>query len=147
MGSLQERKPSTRRNVAVRNEGRTHSMTITLQDPARERDATSRHAFPEMREVELRAPRTLAEELLASFRSGELDTKTVFELSSHGGYSRSVAGTIAYLDEEAHTFMVRGPDDGLMRVPLRDVTSVRREALSESDALPAELDGAGLGTG
>ena len=98
-------------------------MTITLQDPTAERDRTSRHAFPEIHgEAELRAPRTLAEDLLASFRSGELDSETTFELGSHGGFARSVTGTVAYLDEEAHTFMVRDKDGGLIRVPLRDVT-------------------------
>jgi hypothetical protein len=100
-------------------------MTITLQDPALERDPTSRHAFPEVPgEAELRAPRTLAEELLASFRDGELDSETTFELGSHGGYARSVTGTITYLDEEANTFMLRGRDEELIRVPLRDVTSI-----------------------
>jgi hypothetical protein len=101
-------------------------MTITLQDPILERDPSSRHAFPEFQgEAELRAPRTLAEELLASFRSGELDSETAFELASHGGYARSVSGKVSYLDVEANTFMVRGADGGLIRVPLRDVTSVR----------------------
>ena len=99
-------------------------MTITLQDPVVDRDQTSRHAFPEIRgEAELRAPRTLAEELLASFHDGALDSETTFELGSHGGYARSVTGTVIYLDEEAHTFMVRIEDGGLIRVPLRDVTS------------------------
>jgi hypothetical protein len=70
-------------------------MTITLQDPALERDPTSRHAFPEVPgEPELRARPTLAEELLASYRSGELDPETAFER-----------------------------DGELIRVPLRDVTS------------------------
>jgi len=107
-------------------------MTITLQDPALERDPSSRHAFPETRgEAELRAPRTLAEELLASYRSGELDSETAYELASRGGYARSVAGTVSYLDEDALTFMVRGRDGGLIRVPLRDVTSAHPEAPSE----------------
>jgi hypothetical protein len=102
-------------------------MTITLQDPALERDPTSRHAFPELPgEAELRAPRTLAEELLASFRHGELDSETAFELRSHGGYARSVIGTISYLDEEANTFMLRGGDGERIRVPLRDITSFSR---------------------
>jgi hypothetical protein len=100
-------------------------MTVTLQDPTAERDLTSRHAFPEIRgEADLRARPTLAEELLASFRNGELDSETTFELGSRGGYARSVTGTISYLDMEAHTFMVRNEDDGgLTRVPLRDVTA------------------------
>jgi hypothetical protein len=99
-------------------------MTTTLQDPALKRDPTSRHAFPEVPgEPELRARPTLAEELLASYRRGELESETAFELGSHGGYARSVTGTISYLDEEANTFMLRGMDGELIRVPLRDVTS------------------------
>jgi hypothetical protein len=35
-----------------------------------------------------------------------------------------VTGTITYLDEEANTFMLRGRDEELIRVPLRDVTSI-----------------------
>ena len=104
-------------------------MTITLQDPTQERDQRARHAFPEIQgEVELRAPRTLAEDLLVSFRNGELDSETAFELTSHGGYARSVTGTITYLDMEANTFMVRSGHGDLMRVPLRDVTSAHRVA-------------------
>jgi hypothetical protein len=99
-------------------------MTVTLQDPTAERDRTSRHAFPEIRgEADLRARPTLAEELLASFRNGELDSETTFGLGSHGGYVRSVTGTISYLDMEANTFMVRNEAGGLTRVPLRDVTA------------------------
>jgi hypothetical protein len=45
-----------------------------------------------------------------------------FELESHGGYLRTVSGTIAYLDEEAQTSMVRTSDGTLVRVPMRDVT-------------------------
>ena len=98
-------------------------MTITLQDPTAERDMNSRHAFPEIRgEAELRARPTLAEELLASFRSGDLDSETTFELGSRGGYARSVTGTVTYLDGEAHTFMVQNKEGRLIRVPLRDVT-------------------------
>jgi len=76
--------------------------------------------------ITLRAPRTLAEEILVSFRNGDLDAETAFELTSHGGHARSVTGKITYLDVEANTFLVRGAADGLVRVPLRDITSVRR---------------------
>jgi hypothetical protein len=98
-------------------------MTITLQDQTRKRDPSSRHAFPELVvEPELRAPRTFGEDLLARYRSGEAANEISFELESHGGYARNVTGTIAYLDEEAETFIVR--EDGLLfRVPIRDVTS------------------------
>lgn len=44
-----------------------------------------------------------------------------FELESPGGYRRTVTGTIAYLDDEAQTYMVRAPDGELIRVPLRDI--------------------------
>jgi hypothetical protein len=44
-------------------------------------------------------------------------------LASHGGYARTVTGTVEFLDAEAQTFMVRDADGGLIRVPLRDVTS------------------------
>jgi hypothetical protein len=109
-------------------------MAITLQDPALERDPTSRHAFPEVRgEAELSAPRTLGEELLAVFSGGRLKSEASFELASHGGYARSVTGKVAYLDEEAHTFMVRDRDGGLVRVPLRDVTSAVLDASIERD--------------
>jgi hypothetical protein len=99
-------------------------MTITLQDPALQRDPYSGHAFPEVvGEAKLEAPRTLAEELLASYRGGGLASRTDYEVESHGGYARTVTGTVAYLDEEAQTFMIRGADRGLTRVPLRDVRS------------------------
>jgi hypothetical protein len=98
-------------------------MSVTLQDPTRKRDASSRHAFPDLVvERELRASRTLAEDLIARYRAGEAATEISFELESHGGFARTVTGTIAYLDEEAETFMVRG-DDRLLRVPIRDVTA------------------------
>jgi hypothetical protein len=44
------------------------------------------------------------------------------ELQSPGGHLRMVAGTIAYLDEEAQTYMVDGPDGSLIRVPIRAIT-------------------------
>jgi len=44
-----------------------------------------------------------------------------FELESPGGYRRTVTGTIAYLDEEARTYMVLARDGKLMRAPLRDI--------------------------
>jgi hypothetical protein len=43
------------------------------------------------------------------------------DLESRGGYLRTVTGTIAYLDNEAQTYMVVAPDGALIRVPLRDV--------------------------
>jgi hypothetical protein len=107
-------------------------MPTMLQDPAAlKREPSSRHAFPEIRsDVDLRAPRTLAEELLASYNEGTLDTETSFELASPGGYARNVTGKVVYLDDEAHTFMVREADE-LTRVPLRDVTSAHTAAATD----------------
>jgi hypothetical protein len=51
--------------------------------------------------------------------SGEREVS--FELESPGGYRRTVTGSIAYLDEEAHTYMVLEADGDLIRVPLRDI--------------------------
>jgi len=108
--------------TGTQKEGTT--MTMTLQDPTGQRDPSSRHAFPDVvGEPTLRAPRTLAEELLAEFQGEGGASETSFEVESHGGYARTVVGTVAYLDEEAETFMVRVRDGGLIRVPLRDVTS------------------------
>jgi hypothetical protein len=45
-----------------------------------------------------------------------------FDVESPGGYRRTVTGTIAYLDDEAETYMVLAPDGTLIRVPLRDIT-------------------------
>jgi hypothetical protein len=58
--------------------------------------------------------------------------RTSFELESRGGYVRTVTGTVAYLDEEAETYMLlRGNGDGeLLRVPLRDITSAHETALT-----------------
>jgi hypothetical protein len=50
------------------------------------------------------------------------DREVSLELESHGGYLRTVTGTVAYLDEEAQTSMVRTSEGTLVRVPMRDVT-------------------------
>jgi hypothetical protein len=44
-----------------------------------------------------------------------------FHLESRGGYLRTVIGSIAYLDEEAHTYVVRTRDGLLVRVPIREI--------------------------
>lgn len=49
------------------------------------------------------------------------DCDVSFELESPGGYLRTVTGTMAYLDQEAHTYMVRTPYGALIRVPIRDI--------------------------
>jgi hypothetical protein len=97
---------------------------------------------------ELSPPRTLAEEILAGFRADEVVNETSFELESPGGHARTVTGTIAYLDEQAHTFMVREPDWALSRVPLRDITSTHVAATGERDRLRlsyGNVDGLGAG--
>jgi hypothetical protein len=48
-----------------------------------------------------------------------------FEVASRGGYARTVAGRLAYFDEEAQTYMVLTRDGMLVRVPRRDITSSR----------------------
>jgi hypothetical protein len=60
-------------------------------------------------------PRDVASESHSDERS--------FEVESRGGYTRTVVGRIAYLDEEAQTYMVRTRTGMLVRVPLRDITS------------------------
>jgi hypothetical protein len=68
-------------------------------------------------------PRTLTEEILAAFRADALSGTASFELESRGGYARTVTGTVAYLDEEAETFLVHASGGDIERVPLRDITS------------------------
>jgi len=123
-------------------------MTITLQDPTGLRDPSARHAFPDVvAEPTLRAPATLAEELLARFRGGEGASETSFQVASHEGYARTVVGTVAWLDEQAQTFIVRARDGGLIGVPLRDITSADARPSSEPDDSSSGLDVSGLGTG
>jgi hypothetical protein len=81
-------------------------MSIILQDPVR-------FETPNRSPVRPAAPldpRTASEKREVSF-----------ELESPGGYRRMVTGTIAYLDEEAQTYMVLARDGALIRVPLRDI--------------------------
>jgi hypothetical protein len=40
------------------------------------------------------------------------------EVGSRGGYARTVVGRLAYLDDEAQTYMVLTRDGMLVRVPL-----------------------------
>jgi hypothetical protein len=54
-------------------------------------------------------------------RMASEEREVSFELESPGGYRRTVTGTIAYLDEEAQTYMVLAPDRALIRVPLREI--------------------------
>jgi hypothetical protein len=73
--------------------------------------------------------------------------KTSFELASRGGYARTVTGTVAYLDEDAQTYMVLGDDDELLRVPLGDITSMREDPMNDGGRPGSESDAEGLGTG
>jgi len=95
--------------------------------------------------ADLSPPRTLAEDIVAGFRAGEMVSETSFELESRGGHARTV--TIAYFDEQAHTFMVRGPDWTLSRVPVRDVRSTHGTATGERCRLRpfGEVDVLGMG--
>ena len=70
--------------------------------------------------------------------------KTSFQLTSRGGYVRTVTGTVAFLDAEAETYMVLA-DGELLRVPIRDITSLHEES-GEPDG-SSERDAEGLGTG
>lgn len=54
-------------------------------------------------------------------RTASGERQVSFELESPGGYRRTVTGTIAYLDDEAQTYMVLATDGALIRVPLRDI--------------------------
>jgi hypothetical protein len=99
------------------------------------------------RSSQLHPPRTLAAEILAGFRAGEWRSETSFELESHGGHARTVTGTVAYLDEQAQTFLVLTADAGMVRVPLRDITSIHGHALDDPDRLRPGRDAEGLGTG
>jgi hypothetical protein len=58
-----------------------------------------------------------------------------------------VTGTVAYLDEEADTYMVlRGNGDSqLLRVPLRDITSARETTTGSPLDLGRDLEGLGSG--
>ena len=55
--------------------------------------------------------------------TGSRSPERSFEVESRGGYARTVVGQVAYLDDEAQTYMVLTRDGVLVRVPLRDITS------------------------
>ena len=85
-------------------------MTI-LKDPVRPFDPSMRAPSPRP-----------AEDVLTTMRPRVSRGKTSFELASPGGYLRKVTGSIAYLDEDADTYMVLAGGE-LIRVPLRDITA------------------------
>lgn len=55
-----------------------------------------------------------------------------FEVESRGGYARTVVGRVAYLDDEAQTYMVLTRAGMLVRVPLRDITSSHTVSADEA---------------
>ena len=55
--------------------------------------------------------------------TGSRSPERSFEVESRGGYARTVVGRVAYLDEEAQTYVVLTRAGILVRVPLRDITS------------------------
>ena len=55
--------------------------------------------------------------------TGSRSPERSFEVESRGGYARTVVGQVAYLDDEAQTYMVLTRVGVLVRVPLRDITS------------------------
>lgn len=81
-------------------------MSTILQDPAH-------LATPSRTPVRPAAPLDPA--------SVPVEREVTFELESPGGYLRAVSGTVAYLDDEAQTYMVRAHDGELIRVPRRDI--------------------------
>ena len=82
-------------------------MTIILRDPVEPGIGT-----PDS------APPTESEDAPIARKERQLSV----ELQSPGGHLRMVAGTIAYLDEEAQTYMVHGAHGTLLRVPIRAIT-------------------------
>ena len=86
------------------------------------------------------------DDVRTSMRARGTMGKTSFELESRGGYARTVTGTIAYLDEQAKTYMVLA-DGELLRVPLRDITSRHEETPTGETDRSSDHDGQGLGTG
>jgi hypothetical protein len=74
-------------------------------------------------EVPTRSPVQPAAPLDPPRDNASRSTERSFEVESRGGYARTVVGQVAYLDEEAQTYMVLTRNGVLVRVPLRDITS------------------------
>jgi hypothetical protein len=156
--------------LSSKREREETTMTITVHDPVRpdpvrplehpprpsepEDDSVGdRRSLPPLRDELRRRPATRvspsapAEDVRAALRATS-GGKTSFELASRGGYARTITGRVAYLDEEARTYMVLGDGDELLRVPLRDITSTRDEmATDDGGRLRSGRDAEGLGTG
>jgi hypothetical protein len=141
------RECASRELIAAAYVRKEDPMTITLQDPTRQRDPSSRHAFPDLvGEPKLRASQTLAEELLTLYQSGGAASEISVELESRGGYARTVTGTVAYLDDEAQTLMVRVAAGRVVRVPLRDITSAHDVSTEPDRSIDRDIDGLGTGS-
>jgi hypothetical protein len=80
---------------------------------------TVRVEAPTRPPVKPAAPLDAARDAATESRSPERS----FETESRGGYARTVVGRVAYLDDEAQTYMVLTRAGTLVRVPLRDITS------------------------
>ena len=101
----------------------------TLMDSIREAPIP-----PVKRAVSLDTPRDAAADPRSLERS--------FEVESRGGYARTVVGRVAYLDDEAQTYMVSTRAGTLVRVPLGDITSSRgvpRRGPIVADALLSKM--------
>jgi hypothetical protein len=120
-------------------------MTI-LKDPVRPFARSTQVDVIEIGSTRPEPPSRRGDDVRAAMRPRGTRGKTSFELASRGGYVRTVTGTIAYLDEQAETFMVLA-DGELLRVPVRDITSRHDETpIAEIDR-SSRHDAQGLGTG
>jgi hypothetical protein len=122
-------------------------MTI-LDDPVRTLDRSPLELAEPEPETDAHAerPEPLGDLYRPALRSPGPEGKISFELASRGGYVRNVTGTVAYLDEEAETYMVLAGGE-LLRVPLRDITGRHEvKATGEIDR-SRDRDAEGLGTG
>ena len=102
-------------------------MPTVLQDPVRPEhspQAPTREPMLSPADPTAALPSGLRENLEQS-RSECVGDVISFDLESHGGYARTVSGTVAFLDREAETYMVLAPNGALLRVPLRDIKATR----------------------
>jgi hypothetical protein len=100
-------------------------MSIILQDPVVHFETPTRSLVRPAAPLD---PRTV---------SGE--RKVSFEVESRGGYRRTVTGTIAYLDDEAQTYVLTS-DGALIRVPLRDIKKTIESVASGPWTQPPESE-------
>jgi hypothetical protein len=130
------------------HDGSEDTMTI-LKDPIRPFAPSTQLDVIELESTRPEPPSRRGDDVRAAMRPRGTRGKTSFELASRGGYVRTVTGTIAYLDEQAETYMVLS-DGELLRVPVRDITSRHEERPIAEIGRPSERDARdaeGLGTG